>query len=80
VQHGWNICRAMVEPGQVIVTENEMPDCALPRCQNPNCTVAELGDGSMALVALRRVKAGEWLTVAESSSDEDDYIITDDSE
>lgn len=41
------------------------------RSDDPNCEVVCLQDGSGALVALRLVEAGDWLTVAPSDDDED---------
>ena len=41
-----------------------MPDCELPRvASNPSLGVAELEDGTMALVAIRDIAAGEEITV-----------------
>lgn len=63
--------------GEVVLTENELPDCSLPRSDEPNCEVTELEDGTGALVALEDIHYGEYFTIAPSdsedgSSDEDD--------
>jgi hypothetical protein len=59
-----------VTEGEVVLTEHDMPDCALPRSADPNCEIVEVDDGVMALMANRSISTGDWLTVAESSSDE----------
>ena len=41
-------------------------------CDSPNCEVVELDDGSGALVALKDLCAGDWLTVGYSSDENDD--------
>ena len=64
---------ARFKTGDVVLTESELPDCSLPRCElNPSCAVAWLPDGSGALVALRDLSVGDWLTVAPSSDDEEE--------
>ncbi len=60
-----------VKRGEVVVRESEMPDCALPRSDNPNCEIGELEDGEGCLAALRDIPAGEWLSVAPSDSESD---------
>ncbi|CAM9213798.1 unnamed protein product, partial [Ectocarpus fasciculatus] len=60
-----------VEAGEVVLTEAELPDCALPRSEEPNCEIAWLEDGTGALVALTKLNVGDWLSVA-PSDDEDD--------
>ena len=62
--------------GDVVFTEEEMPDGAIGRADNPNCEVVEVedeegGEGGMAVVAIRDIKEGEFFTVADSD-DEDD--------
>ena len=48
-----------------------MPDCELPRVAcRPSLGVAELDDGTMALVAIRDIAAGENFSVAPSDSEE----------
>lgn len=61
-----------VSAGDVVLTEDELPDCALPRSVDPNCEVVELEDGNYALVAVKDLKAGEWLTVYPSDDDDED--------
>jgi hypothetical protein len=40
--------------------------------RDPNCEVVELEDGSGALLALRDLDAGDWLTVAHSDDESED--------
>jgi hypothetical protein len=40
--------------------------------EDPNCEVVELDDGSGALVALKELMAGDWLTIGYSDDDEDE--------
>lgn len=62
-----------IEPNTVIFTENDMPDAELHRSSdNPNCKVAELEDGTMAIVSRRYIKNGEFFCI-EDSSDEEEY-------
>merc|ERR1711924_502047 len=64
-----------IQKGTVIVWLSDMPDYALPRSKDPNCValVIHLGYEYMddALVALRDVEEGEWLTVAPSDEEEE---------
>ena len=60
-----------ITEGSVVLTEDQLPDCTLPRSEAPNCQVVELDDGSGALVALRDIKEGEFFSVCPSSSEED---------
>jgi U3 small nucleolar RNA-associated protein 6 len=66
-----------IDPGTVIFKESDMPDCELHRSRtNPNCEVVELDDGTQAVVSVRKITAGEFFCIAESSDegegDEDD--------
>jgi U3 small nucleolar RNA-associated protein 6 len=61
-----------IERGTVVFTEIDMPDCELHRSRNPNCEVVELEDGTSAVVSSRNIAAGDFFSVPESSSDEDD--------
>ena len=55
--------------GTVIFTENDFPECELPRSATPNCEVVELEDGTSALVSLG-IAQGQFFCVAESQSNE----------
>jgi hypothetical protein len=59
-----------LKPGEVVFYESELPDCALPRSDNPNCEIVWLEDGSGALVASKNLQVGDWLTVAPSDSED----------
>ena len=48
---------------EVVLRGDELPDGELPCAAEPNCSLAELDDGSDALVALQRIRKGEPLTV-----------------
>ena len=67
-----------IEANTILFTEHTMPDCELHRSKtNPNCHVVELedditGDGYMAVVSLRNIKAGEFFSILESEDDDDD--------
>jgi len=61
-----------VKKGQVVLTESELPDCSLPRSTRANCQVVELESGEGALVALCNIKAGDFLAVLPSDSEDDD--------
>ena len=61
-----------VEKDCVILRESEMPDCELPRSEEPNAYIGELDSGEMALLAAHAISAGEWLSVAPSDDDEED--------
>jgi hypothetical protein len=60
-----------VKRGDVVLTQSELPDCAIPRSDSPSCEVVWLPDDTGALVALRDLHVGDWLTVASSDSDDD---------
>lgn len=60
-----------VRKGDIVLTEEELPNCSLPRSKDPNCEVTCIGDVG-ALIALRNIESGEWLSVMSSSDEEDD--------
>ena len=64
--------QANVKKGQVVLRESEMPDCSLPRSNDPNCEIGELDNGEGYLAALRDIVAGEFLSVAPSDDESDD--------
>jgi hypothetical protein len=59
-----------IEAGTIVFEEKDMPDCELHRSSDPNCEVVELDDGTGAVVASRRIQAGEFFCVHESSDEE----------
>ena len=62
-----------LKAGDVVLTEDELPDCALPEHASPNCEVVsdcEAAGGAAALVATRDIGVGEWLTVGFSEDEE----------
>ena len=59
-----------IEEGDIIFTEDTLPDGELGRSENPNCQVVELEDGTQAVVAVREIKSGEFLCVADSDAEE----------
>lgn len=62
-----------VRAGEVVLTEDELPDCALSRsATDPSCEVVWLEDGSGALVALRDLEVGAWLSIAPSDSEDEE--------
>lgn len=61
-------------PGTVVLTEADLPDCALPRSSNPNCTV-EMRHRVLCLVARQDIQSGEVLTVAESDDEGDECAV-----
>ena len=75
--------RAMAA-GDIVCTEKDFEDGGprVGRSEDPNCAVADIDDGddegdeggggTMALVALRDIAAGEFLTVEPSDDDDDD--------
>jgi len=58
-----------IPKGAVVLTEQDMPDCELPRTKRANCEVGELSDGTMALVAKRTIAQGEWLAISDSEDE-----------
>ena len=68
-----------IKEGTVVLTEDEMPECELPRvADNPSLGLASLPDGRMALVAVRDIAAGENFSLAPSDSEEDSEDDDDD--
>ena len=62
-----------ITDGEIVLTEQDMPDCELPRSDNPTLCLAELdmgGEVMMALVATRDIKKGEWFSIAHDSDSE----------
>jgi hypothetical protein len=58
-----------VKRGEIVLTEQEMPDCALPRSDKPNCEIVWLENGQGALVARKNINTGDWLTIAPSDDE-----------
>ena len=85
-----------VAAGDIVCTERDFEDGGprVGRSEDPNCAVAEIDDddedgdedgdegggGTMVLVALRDIAAGEFLTVEPSDDDDDDDEEDDDEE
>jgi len=59
-----------LKKGDIVLTEDELPDCELHRSDSPNCEVTEI-NGLGVLRAIKVINAGEFLTVADSSDDDD---------
>lgn len=57
-----------LRPGTIVLTEADLPNCALPRSSKPNCTV-EMRHNVLCLVARHDIPSGEVLTVAESDDE-----------
>jgi hypothetical protein len=71
--------------GEIIFTEKDLPDGEMQRSAKPNCEVVEVEEeegcggeesegegGNMAVVAIRDIKEGEFLTIADSDDEEGD--------
>jgi hypothetical protein len=70
------LARKVFKAGDVVLEEDELPDDDLPRAADPNCSMTELDDGSEALVALRRIRKDEPLTLGlGDESDADGYEL-----
>ena len=69
-----------IPEGEIIFTEKEMPDGEMHRSKQPNCVVAELEDGTNAVMARRPIASGEFLSVADSSDEESEGECDDDDE
>jgi len=61
-----------IERGVVLFTEHDAPELELPRSSESNCGLRKLGDGTMAVVAKRRISAGDWLALSESEEEAED--------
>jgi len=61
-----------IKKGDVVLTESELPDCELPRSDSPNCEVDFAEDGTGILVAIKDIKAGDFLTVENSDGEDDE--------
>ena len=64
--------RVEIYSGDIVLTEADLPDCELPRSNEPNCEVGVLENGQGALIAIRNINEGDFFSIANSSSDEDD--------
>ena len=56
--------------GEVVLTEDDVPNAELPESQEPNCEVAEDESGRAVLIAARDIRAGEFFSVEASVEDE----------
>jgi len=63
-----------IKCGEIVLTEADLPDCELPRSNEPNCEVSMLENGQGALIAIRNIDEGDFFSIANSSSDEDDIF------
>uniref|UniRef100_A0A7S4VL84 Uncharacterized protein n=1 Tax=Alexandrium monilatum TaxID=311494 RepID=A0A7S4VL84_9DINO len=55
--------------GTVVFSEEDAPDLELPRKPDANLALAEGPDGGLLVVAMRRIAAGEWFSLAESEDE-----------
>ena len=63
-----------IKAGNVVLTEDDMPDCELPRSNDPNCAVTMLDNGQGALIAIKNIDEGDFFSIANSSSSDDDDL------
>mmetsp|Transcript_8126 Transcript_8126/g.11317 ORF Transcript_8126/g.11317 Transcript_8126/m.11317 type:complete len:279 (+) Transcript_8126:51-887(+) len=57
-------------PGDIVLTQDDLPDCSLPRSPSPNCKVDICPDtGRMLLRAITTLVPGDVLTVLNSSDE-----------
>ena len=72
------VATAALDVGDVVLREDELPDCALPRLADANCAVAEDDEGNLCLVATKPIDVGDALAVPpsddEDESDDDDEV------
>ena len=62
--------------GEVVMTEEDMPECALPESHAYNCEVCEDEESSvLCLVATRDIASGEFLTVQHETGTETEYKV-----
>ena len=61
-----------IECGTIVLTEEDVPDAAFPESENPNCEVIEDEKGSMVVVALKNIAAGDFFSIAAGGTDEDE--------
>uniref|UniRef100_A0A7S0ZMN7 Uncharacterized protein n=1 Tax=Noctiluca scintillans TaxID=2966 RepID=A0A7S0ZMN7_NOCSC len=54
--------------GTVIFTEHDSPNLELQRSKRPNCAVRD-ADGTVVVVAKRRIEAGDWFCISESEDE-----------
>ena len=70
------VATAALDVGDVVLREDDLPDCALPRLADANCAVAEDDEGNLCLVATKPIDVGDALAVPpsddEDESDDDD--------
>lgn len=64
--------KADIAAGMVVFDENDAPDAELPRAVDANCLVVWDEEGCGAVVALRDIAVGEFITVMPSSDEEED--------
>ena len=64
-----------IPKGEIVLTEDDVPDAAFPESHSPNCDVLEDEDsGKMVVVASRDITSGEFFSVAfddDGSGDEE---------
>jgi len=55
---------------EIVFTEEEAPDLALPRSEKANCALRDL-DGELVVVAKRKIQAGDWFCISESEEEDE---------
>ena len=60
-----------IAPGEVVFTQETLPECEMAFCADPNCELRMQPDGAVAIVALRRIAPDEWITLADPDSDDE---------
>ena len=62
-----------IPKGEIVLTEDDVPDAAFPESHSPNCDVLEDEDsGKMVVVASRDITSGEFFSVAFDDDDSGD--------
>merc|ERR1712192_28551 len=62
-----------IKSGTVLFTADNAPDVELPRrsSREANCGVRELPNGTMAVVAKRKIEKGDWFAVSDSEAEDE---------
>jgi hypothetical protein len=61
-----------ISKGEIVLTEDDVPDASFPESHEPNCDVMEDEEtGKMVVVAIRDIESGEFFSIAIEEEDEE---------
>jgi len=58
-----------ISKGDIVFTQDTLPECELLMGENPNCEIILQADGKAAIAALRDIEVNEWISIGDPNAD-----------